>query len=1157
MRSFLAVLCVFLTLGSLAQIDTAIIRTNGHIDQVVPYGDKLYLGGSFSMVGYQNSKVAVFDSSGLLSARVNLKIYHIFDALYDSATNKFFVAGMYSDSLGVVRNGVFCIDRNGNFVYSWVPKLFSGFYTFALYGSKLFLYKDSVLLAYDKFTGAQIGPSVVLSGIVTSNGTYKISGEANSIYVLGDFNTANGLTRKHYVKIDTSTLSVNPWVSPITAVNSNMNGLHVYKGKAYMWGAKNNTVVIYAVDTGITLTVDTLFPKVHNGTVQGIYVWNDSLYVWGYFDSIQGYTRHNFYQVNINTKLVGSDYLNLSSGLSVRTIKDTTIYLRATDEFGHQVTMLKGLGSGADLLAGLTPCGVIYDHKSDSKGTTLVGDFLMASATKANGLIALDPNTYRVLSWNPQLNGNVFKVIPRGAYVYVCGDFTSVKGVSRKYLAQIDTTTGQATSWNPNPSQPVLDISIADSVLFAIGGSTYGGVKRKIACIRLSDGTLTSWNPAFPDTNVQSGIFADSTGQRIYVAHNFTADSVNGQFKPGWIHVFKSSNGLLDTALLPHDYSIDYPWGFNYPFHQKRTTFKHFGRKVYVGCGITRTSDSFIKTNLVMIDSLYKVKTNLPYVTDTDTGFYSTGINDMVEHNGIIYLSGKVKSWSYSNLVAMNADSPNWVVDYPEFYPDWREPIGGYGIGISKNYLLTAIGSGLYRMQRVTGINQISGRVFLDLDSNGIKGAAEPLLSRVKIQLKKGASIISQTSSQDSKYFFYTDTGTYEVSAHEIFGRYYSNYCKIAPAKHTIHFNGSFMNDSLNDFAVRIDSLRDLIVNITGNRALSGFSNPIWMHLENFSSGVEQGRIILDFDNRVIPQVTLGPKDSLLGNRLIITCDSLTPLGVFFKTLRFFVPASVALNTKLMFTCYIDRFPADSFPKNNYDTLEVIVSGSFDPNEKTVEPTVVSGTLPTSTKQFTYTIYFQNTGTDTAYKVVIKDSLDADLDLETFQVTGSSHAYGYTLDEGVVNFTFNNILLPDSHVNELASHGFIQYNIEPKPNPKQGTQLKNTAYIYFDFNYPIVTNTTLSVLQDIQPSGIKTIASNRVAVYPNPFTGRTTIETDNALLQPEISVYDIMGHLIGGATQVSSTHFELNGSSWPKGVYILKIRDAQTEFRTVQRIMLR
>lgn len=1112
------------------------------------------------MVGYQKTKVANFDSSGLILFGIKSKIQHVFDALYDSATNKFFVAGLCPDSMGVLRYGVFCMERNGNFVYSWTPKLFSRFYTFALYGSKLYLYKDSGLaasqiIAYDKFSGLQVGPSVVLAGSVSAR-TSKISGEANCIYVLGDFNTANGLTRKYYVKIDTATLLVNPWVSP-TTVNSNMNGLHVYKGKAYMWGAKNNTVVIYALDTGITLNVDTLFPKVHNGTVQGIYVWNDSLYVWGYFDSIQGYTRHNFYQVNLNTKLVGGNYLNLSSDLFVRTIKDTTIYVTASDGFGHNITLLKGLRSGADLLAGITSCGIIYDYKSDSKGITLVGDFSMASASKANGLIALDPNTYRVLGWNPQLNGNVFKVIPRGAYLYVCGDFNSVKGVSRKYLAQIDTTTGQATSWNPNPSQPVLDISIADSVLFAIGGSTYGGVKRKIACIRLSDGTLTSWNPIFPDTNVQSGVFADTIWKRIYVAHNFTADSVNGQYRPGWIHVFKSSNGQLDTALLPYNYTIDFPWGVDYPFSQKRTTFKHLGKKVYAGCGITRTSDSFTKANLVMIDSLYKVKTNLPYSTQTDTGFYSTGINDMLEHNGIIYLSGKAKAWSYSNLVAMNADSPNWVVDYPEFYPDWREPVGGYGIGISKNYLLAAIGSGLYRMQRVTGINQISGRVFLDLDSNGIKGAAEPLLSRVPIQLKKGASIVSQTSSQVGKYFFYTDTGTYEISVHPFFGGHQSVHFQISPAKHTIHFNGSFMKDSLNDFAIRVDSSRDLSVNMTGNRAVPGFSNPIWVHYENFSSGVAKGRIILDFDSRVIPQVTLGPKDTLLGNRLIMTCDSLTPLGVFFKTLRFFVPASVALNSKLIFTCFIDSFPADSFPQNNYDTLEVIVRGSYDPNEKTVEPTVASGTLPTATKDFTYTINFQNTGTDTAFKVVIKDSLDAALDLETFQVTGSSHAYGYTLDEGVVNFTFSNILLPDSHVNEPGSHGFIQYTIQPKSNPIQGTQIKNTAYIYFDFNYPIVTNTTLSVLQDIQPSGMKTISSNEVKVYPNPFTGHTTIEAAKILLQPEIAVYDIMGHLMGTFTPAASSHFELDGSRWPKGVYILKIRDTKTEFSTVQRIMLR
>jgi hypothetical protein len=50
--------------------------------------------------------------------------------------------------------------------------------------------------------------------------------------------------------------------------------------------------------------------------------------------------------------------------------------------------------------------------------------------------------------------------------------------------------------------------------------------------------------------------------------------------------------------------------------------------------------------------------------------------------------------------------------------------------------------------------------------------------------------------------------------------------------------------------------------------------------------------------------------------------------------------------------------------------------------------------------------------------------------------------------------------------NELAPHGVISYMITPLPDLPVGTVLENTAYIYFDNNDPIVTNTTWTTIHE-------------------------------------------------------------------------------------------
>jgi len=110
-----------------------------------------------------------------------------------------------------------------------------------------------------------------------------------------------------------------------------------------------------------------------------------------------------------------------------------------------------------------------------------------------------------------------------------------------------------------------------------------------------------------------------------------------------------------------------------------------------------------------------------------------------------------------------------------------------------------------------------------------------------------------------------------------------------------------------------------------------------------------------------------------------------------------------------------------NFFKHNYSEE---IRCAYDPNDKLIDP------LRPEEENYTqfgdtliYTVRFQNTGNDTAFNVVIRDTLDQNLDVSTFNIIHSSHRSELRADiqEGqFVTFNFENILLPDSITDFMA-----------------------------------------------------------------------------------------------------------------------------------------
>jgi len=191
-----------------------------------------------------------------------------------------------------------------------------------------------------------------------------------------------------------------------------------------------------------------------------------------------------------------------------------------------------------------------------------------------------------------------------------------------------------------------------------------------------------------------------------------------------------------------------------------------------------------------------------------------------------------------------------------------------------------------------------------------------------------------------------------------------------------------------------------------------------------------------------------------------------------------------------------------------------------------------------------YMIRFQNTGTDTAFTVMILDTLPATLDLKTIRPSVSSHPYSFNiLGENVVQFVFSNILLPDSNINEAASHGYVKFAVKQQPDLADGTKIENEAGIYFDFNEPVITNRTLHTVGDLYLN-VSTVSFKpgvSLDVYPNPsgavatFLIKDVVTSDGTLY-----LYNIQGRLV--KTQIfSNNKFELDVHALEPGMYLFRM----------------
>ncbi|MCX6231588.1 MAG: T9SS type A sorting domain-containing protein [Bacteroidetes bacterium] len=350
-----------------------------------------------------------------------------------------------------------------------------------------------------------------------------------------------------------------------------------------------------------------------------------------------------------------------------------------------------------------------------------------------------------------------------------------------------------------------------------------------------------------------------------------------------------------------------------------------------------------------------------------------------------------------------------------------------------------------------------------------------------------------------------------------------------------------------NNFGFQCNSIKDF--GIFFSNAVVGFSNHsgrLDFKISNLScdTGNSTVKIILD------PKTHLGlnsqPANS--GINSAITGDTVTynnvHLNVFQSQnfqLNLTTLSNINVGDTMSFKAIVLPQNNETNLSNNYDTIMIRVVASYDPNDIQVSP---FGVIQNLTK-LNYIIHFQNTGNAATNKVVIIDTLDANLDINTLFFKGSSHDVDMQkLSDNVVKFEFNPIYLPDSGANMEGSKGYVSFSIKPIGYLPIGTQIHNKASIYFDGNPAIQTNTVINTIDTLitSPVGINEINNNTGCVYPNPASKYIDVNFNDVLINASITIYDLSGRVIyaqksnKNTSRISLQHIE-------NGLYIIQMQN--------------
>jgi hypothetical protein len=431
--------------------------------------------------------------------------------------------------------------------------------------------------------------------------------------------------------------------------------------------------------------------------------------------------------------------------------------------------------------------------------------------------------------------------------------------------------------------------------------------------------------------------------------------------------------------------------------------------------------------------------------------------------------------------------------------------------------------------------NAISGTIKLDAENNGCD-ASDDSFKFLRLNLNDGTNSGSTFSNFDGTYTFYGNNGSYTLAPQ----LENPNYFNISPTTVTVDFPTQ-ASPFLQDFCITPNGVHhDLEVTVIPlGVARPGFDASYRLVYKNKGNQLENPTLTYAFDDNVMDFLTasVAPTSQSLG-MLTWNLGTLAPFqsGNIVVSFNLNSPSETpALNSGdiLNYTATINPTATDDTPTDNVFTLNQEVVNSFDPNDKTclegetINPSMIGDFVH-------YQIRFENTGTYPAQNVVVKDMIDTTkFDISTLQIISISHSCYTRITDNKVEFIFENINLP---FDDATNDGYVVFKIKTLPSLTVNSTISNTAEIYFDYNFPIITNTATSTYQVLANPNFD--FANEFTLYPNPVKNVLNINAKNRLEIQSIEIYNTLGQLVIAKPNFNQT---IDVSNLKTGTYFVKV----------------
>jgi uncharacterized repeat protein (TIGR01451 family) len=449
---------------------------------------------------------------------------------------------------------------------------------------------------------------------------------------------------------------------------------------------------------------------------------------------------------------------------------------------------------------------------------------------------------------------------------------------------------------------------------------------------------------------------------------------------------------------------------------------------------------------------------------------------------------------------------------------------GWYSVTITNNGCVTQ--RNIFVPASTVCVATITGFVLND-NGNCVRDAADVAVSNVMIRCTNtvtGAVKYDFTDAQGF-YQFTVDTGRYVVN-------YYTQACDgytlTCPSSGNINVHAALPNTiypNNNFFRTATSGTHSLSTYVYRSTARPGFGQTFTIHYTNNNSAPVNATLVFTHDPLLNGfTVTSGATP---------VYNSATRTATWTLNLAANASGSVSISCNMSQTVSVGvacsgsvsltANGTDVCPNDNTETWTSITTNSFDPNDKQIFVRQNAAQQVSygdhAGKDLLYQIRFQNTGTDTAYTVVIRDTLDANiLDISTLKLAGASH--NCTMEwEGsnILKFHFYNINLPHNAINAVGSNGHAVFTVRTKTGTAASNQvvLRNRAAIYFDYNAPIITNRVVTTLMPPLSVDGKIGEELVVRLFPNPTDANATL-TYNLVEQTTLAIVllDINGRTL-------------------------------------------